>query len=82
MVRLHDHPVSCTHKHSGTRLQQRDIKRGMSDTEIHIKFWPQYLKERGCWEDLGLDGIIISKWTINKHSVSVDWIHLAQVKHL
>jgi hypothetical protein len=56
---LPDHPASCTHKHSGTPLQQTDIKHDMSETE----FWSHNLKKWGPLEDPGIDRKIISKWT-------------------
>jgi hypothetical protein len=34
--------------------------------EISIEFWSEYLKRRGHFEDVGLEGRIKLKWTLNK----------------
>jgi hypothetical protein len=44
----------------------------MGRREVHKGFWWENLTDRGHLEDLGVDGTIILKWSINKWDGSMD----------
>ena len=38
----------------------------MGETELLTGFWWGNLKESGCFEDIGINGMIILKWILKK----------------
>jgi len=48
--------------------------------EVRTGLWRGNLRERGHFEDLGLDGRIIVKWIFREWDWGMDWLDLAQDK--
>jgi hypothetical protein len=38
----------------------------MGKRKVHIWFWLGNLRERGHWEDLGVDGRTVLEWVLHK----------------
>jgi hypothetical protein len=45
---------------------------------VHAGFWWGNLREGDNLKDVGIDGMIILKWSFKKLDGSMDWIYLAQ----
>jgi len=45
---------------------------------VNTGFWWENLRERGHFEDPGVDGRIILKWIFRKWDGSMDWIAVPQ----
>jgi hypothetical protein len=50
----------------------------MGRKDTYIRFWWGNRRERGHWEDPGVDGRIILGWIFRKWDGGMDWIGLAK----
>jgi hypothetical protein len=48
------------------------------EVEVHLGFNWEYLRERDCLKDPGMDGRIILKWIFEKWDGGTGWIDLAE----